>query len=410
MKKLNLTKTTSFLMLLILASASTLTIYAQSAWEQMESMDIVRGAPLSTVIDQMIYVFGGMDENFATLSSARAYNTITNEWSDLAPMPEDVFGGTADAVEGKIYVIGGMQNVSGDWIPTNSNLEYDPAGDVWQEKTGSPVPKGGMSSCVLNDTIYIMGGNPQGQKKVWYYVPATDSWDSLPDMIYERPAGSSAVILDDKIYVIGGTFESGLDSTPTGKSEVYDPQSKAWTELADMPVPAGEISVVYDQKILVFGVDTTSSGGTSIEINCIQEYDPSTDSWSLLKIMPFKREGMGCEIMDGYVYLIGGYLTMWQNPPLSEVWRYNLSVVDIEELNQLALSIYPNPTNDRLTIETDNHGLHTIEITSLNGQLLYSSKTEGFTHQIDLSSFQKGIYFITVQSRGFVRTEKIIKL
>jgi N-acetylneuraminic acid mutarotase len=353
-----------------------------------------------------------VDKNFATLSSARAYNTITNEWADLANMPEDGFGGTADAVKGKIYMIGGLQNVSGNWNPANSTLEYDPAGDGWQEKTGSPAPKGAMSSCVLNDTIYILGGNPQGQRKVWYYVPATDSWDSLPDMINERPAGSSAVILDNKIYVIGGTIESGLNSPLTGKSEVYDPQSKVWIELADMPVPVGgHFSVVYDHKILVFGGDSSSSGGTSIGTNCIQEYDPSVDSWRLLQNMPFNRASMGGEIVDGFVYLIGGYLTTFQNPPFSEVWRFNLDslFVSTEEPDQLAFSIYPNPTKDRLTIETDNHGPHTIEITSLNGQLILSVEMEGTTQQLDLSSFQSGVYFITIRSKDFVTTRKIIK-
>ena len=74
------------------------------------------------------------------------------------------------------------------------------------------------------------------------------------------------------------------------------------------------------------------------------------------------------------------------------------------------LSIYPNPTNGLLTIETTNPKPHTIEIHSLNGQLLYRTKLERPTLQIDLSSFQKGLYFITVRSRDYVRTEKIIKL
>jgi len=72
-------------------------------------------------------------------------------------------------------------------------------------------------------------------------------------------------------------------------------------------------------------------------------------------------------------------------------------------------SIYPNPTNSIFTIETTNSGLHNIEITSLNGQLLYRTQMEGTTHQINLSSFQKGIYFITLKSRNYVRIEKIIK-
>jgi len=74
------------------------------------------------------------------------------------------------------------------------------------------------------------------------------------------------------------------------------------------------------------------------------------------------------------------------------------------------LSIYPNPAIDILTIETNRPGQHTVEIASVNGQLLFIDKIEEPTFHIDLSSFQKGLYFITVRSSDFVRTEKIIKL
>jgi len=82
----------------------------------------------------------------------------------------------------------------------------------------------------------------------------------------------------------------------------------------------------------------------------------------------------------------------------------------VDEYVNAGIRIYPNPANDLLTVESNVPGQHFIEITSLNGQLLYSDKMEGPTHQIDLSSFQKGLYFITIRSRDYVRTEKIIKL
>jgi hypothetical protein len=79
--------------------------------------------------------------------------------------------------------------------------------------------------------------------------------------------------------------------------------------------------------------------------------------------------------------------------------------------NTEKFKIYPNPTTDLLTIETKSRGHNSIEITLLNGQLIYRDKIEGPTiHQIDLSSFEKGLYFITVRSRDYARTEKIIKL
>jgi len=80
----------------------------------------------------------------------------------------------------------------------------------------------------------------------------------------------------------------------------------------------------------------------------------------------------------------------------------------IENTNK-GLSIYPNPTKDLLTIETGIVGKHIIEITSLNGQLINSIEMVGSSHQLDLSSLQKGAYFITIRSKDFVTTEKIIK-
>jgi len=64
----------------------------------------------------------------------------------------------------------------------------------------------------------------------------------------------------------------------------------------------------------------------------------------------------------------------------------------------------------QLTIESVKPNHHSIEITSLNGQQILSGEMEGTSHQIDLSSFQKGIYFITIRSKDFVTTRKIVKL
>ena len=81
----------------------------------------------------------------------------------------------------------------------------------------------------------------------------------------------------------------------------------------------------------------------------------------------------------------------------------------IEKNNESRLSIYPNPTSALLSIETTNPEPHSIQITSLNGQNIYSSKMEESSMQIDLSSLLKAVYLITVRSNDFVGTEKMIK-
>ena len=85
------------------------------------------------------------------------------------------------------------------------------------------------------------------------------------------------------------------------------------------------------------------------------------------------------------------------------VWTERKKMDDLVEL-------FPNPTTTTLMIKTHNSGQYSIEISSLNGQLILSKEMEGTNHQLDLSSLQKGIYFITIRSKDFVTTRKIIKL
>jgi len=89
---------------------------------------------------------------------------------------------------------------------------------------------------------------------------------------------------------------------------------------------------------------------------------------------------------------------------------YTLDHTSVDNASDEKFFFYPNPASDELTIETEYHDPYSIEITSLNGQLFYSSQLEGTSHQIDLSTFQKGVYFITLRSEDSVTTRKIIKL
>ena len=62
------------------------------------------------------------------------------------------------------------------------------------------------------------------------------------------------------------------------------------------------------------------------------------------------------------------------------------------------------------TIQTGISGTYKFEIASINGRIVHAGKYTGNPYQIDLSSFQKGVYFITIRSKDFVTTKKIIKL
>lgn len=84
-------------------------------------------------------------------------------------------------------------------------------------------------------------------------------------------------------------------------------------------------------------------------------------------------------------------------------------ILVIEAQSQL-VHVYPNPTNDLITIDTEYPDHYYIQITSLNGQQILNGEMEGTSRKINLSYFQKGVYIITIRSLDFVTTEKILKL
>jgi hypothetical protein len=88
--------------------------------------------------------------------------------------------------------------------------------------------------------------------------------------------------------------------------------------------------------------------------------------------------------------------------------RKNRDEFNSEKENYFKL--YPNPTSKLLSIEILHPEIPSIEIASLSGDLLRNEKMEGSTHQLDLSTFERGVYLITIRSKDFVSTRKIIKL
>jgi len=80
------------------------------------------------------------------------------------------------------------------------------------------------------------------------------------------------------------------------------------------------------------------------------------------------------------------------------------------ENNNVTLSVYPNPTKDRVTIES-NGEIKSIEIYSITGAKVYSKPNISISssNEVDLSDFQNGVYVLVVNDGVKRHTMKIIK-
>ena len=67
--------------------------------------------------------------------------------------------------------------------------------------------------------------------------------------------------------------------------------------------------------------------------------------------------------------------------------------------------IFPNPTNNNLTIKNIDHRINYIEIIDAVGKLTFSKKNISDTETIDIARYKNGFYFVTI----FDKENKIIK-
>jgi len=120
------------------------------------------------------------------------------------------------------------------------------------------------------------------------------------------------------------------------------------------------------------------------------------------------------QIAGDNLYVMGGIEILGEGSSIvSEVWKFNLTT--LTETPDFLFSnedfrILPNPTFGLTTIHCKGFDKSSVTLYSLNGDLLYSKEAEGSSYQFDLSFLQKGVYLITIRSKDYIATEKIVKL
>ena len=115
------------------------------------------------------------------------------------------------------------------------------------------------------------------------------------------------------------------------------------------------------------------------------EYDPSPHS--------FISIGMRCFWRDGDL------LFRFGDTDCDAILSADETVVQDE------IRLYPNPTNDYITIDAE--GLNHLMLFSLSGEVLYSVEVTGDQILLDLSRFKTGVYLVRLITEKGVRYKKV---
>ncbi|MBI4652573.1 S8 family serine peptidase [Candidatus Desantisbacteria bacterium] len=171
------------------------------SWNTSASpLNYTRGFHGAGVIEDKIYVFGGINNNSVFLNSAEVYNPSTNKWTLIASMNFTRYDFGNAVVDGKLYAFGGNYMSSMD-PPYLDNLEvYDPKTNKWEiNKKLLNKARQGVKGAVINSYIFALGG---------YDGSVSDICESL------NIAGE--IIPFDPIYILSLTVNpaSGLIPLP----------------------------------------------------------------------------------------------------------------------------------------------------------------------------------------------------
>jgi N-acetylneuraminic acid mutarotase len=217
------------------AFAHTNSVYefdpATETWAKKTAMPRRRSFFHVFPVDGKIYAIGGRGYEGTTdlwPTAVDIYDPVADTWSAGAAMPMPInrnwYAGAQ--VNGKIYIIAGEKDFT--HVPTKTVFEYDVAQNSWSRKKDVPTPSFTATAAALNGIIYVMGGLKSGSSSdsslnvTEEYDPETDTWIKRANMPI-RAAGPCCIAFDNKIYVMGGIPQ--IDYThlgPGGCGEVTE--------------------------------------------------------------------------------------------------------------------------------------------------------------------------------------------
>lgn len=297
----------------------------------------------SAVINEKIYVLGGIASNISILNTLEIYNATTDTWDSASPAPASLHHQALASLHNNVYVFGGYKDLQ--FQAEAACFVYRTLTDTWDTIASLPFPLGAATASTLDDKIYVFGGinNLGVQKATLIYNPDTNTWSEGADMPTPREHLASAVI-GDKIYVVSGR---GFSDAAI-KLEVYHPASDTWETRSNMPTArSGIAAATAAGKLFVIG----GEGGRAFDTN--ELYDPLTDSWFAMPDMPTARHGLASGTIGDTIYLIGGAIREGFGPT-NKVEAFKTDIVSgIKNLNphkDWLLQAFLNQ-NHNLTIE-----------------------------------------------------------
>ncbi|XP_016954612.1 kelch-like protein 26 isoform X1 [Drosophila biarmipes] len=181
----------------------------QNVWTYMPSLQEHRSQHAGVVVGDKLYISGGI--HLANiLASMWVFDTKTELWQELAPMPTPCCDHVLVAVDSRIYACGGWhESLTESRVLVQHIYAYDIEANAWSVETQIPAPKFYSGVTAMGRTIFFVGGLDSTESidrasaetmaydldsKEWWREK--DSWDS-PNDVWESTCAAIYVPMCD---------------------------------------------------------------------------------------------------------------------------------------------------------------------------------------------------------------------
>ncbi|MFI1092706.1 carboxypeptidase regulatory-like domain-containing protein [Streptomyces sp. NPDC020917] len=200
--------------------------------------------------------------------------------------------GTADATVNLSDIQSGQFTAQG--------INAGASGPVPAVSVSGYFPTGDEKQAARNETAAqkAQAAQTQAQLKALDESPSASGWTAIADY--------PTKISDNMTETLGGILYSGFGYTGTDDTNAlyaYDPTDQQWTALASaQDSREGPAHGVMDGKIYVVGGwNPNGNPDPKVEV-----YDPVANSWSTRANAPMAYAGSTSAVLDGKLYVIGG--------------------------------------------------------------------------------------------------------
>jgi hypothetical protein len=228
-------------------------------------------------------------------------------------------------------------------------------------------------------------------------------------MVMSCPSsGPDGVIIGDTLYSTFMSSGSGNYRTYLSKSSISTGNIGSFSNLTGTITGLSQQNyprIATDGTAMAIVWKQTVSGAAQLPIlftnDIANGFSASYDTVDLANIT-----NADVAISNGKVSVI------WQDDASGTVkyrsGTYTTINTGINQFSKSDFSIYPNPVNEKININTTDNKIFSLTIFNSLGENIYSTKATS-NLQIETSSFSSGLYFIQINSSNSSITQKFIK-